>query len=211
MTLSDMHDTGTPSPVTLGQASLYWLKLGFISFGGPARQIAIMHRDLVEKKNWISERRFLYALNFCMVLPGPEAQQLATYIGWLMHRTWGGIIAGALFMLPSFFLLIALTWIYLTYGNVPAVTGVLYGIKPAIVAIVIFAAYRIGSRTLNTPLLCLIASLAFIALIIFKLPFPFIILTAGLIGYYAGRVMPQRFEPGKAHGAAGGNVPRRAH
>ena len=114
-------------------------------------------------------------------------------------------------MLPSFFLLIALTWIYLTYGNVPAVTGVLYGIKPAIVAIVIFAAYRIGSRTLNTPLLCLIASLAFIALIIFKLPFLFIILTAGLIGYYAGRVMPQRFEPGKAHGAAGGNVPRRAH
>ena len=103
---SYMHDTGTPSPVTLGQASLYWLKLGFISFGGPARQIAIMHRDLVEKKNWISERRFLYALNFCMVLPGPEAQQLATYIGWLMHRHWGGIIAGALFMLPSFFLLI---------------------------------------------------------------------------------------------------------
>jgi len=120
-----MHDTGTPSPVTLGQASLYWLKLGFISFGGPAGQIAIMHRDLVEKKNWISERRFLYAMNFCMVLPGPEAQQLATYIGWLMHHTWGGIIAGALFMLPSFFLLIALTWIYLTYGNVPAVTGVL--------------------------------------------------------------------------------------
>ena len=103
MTLSDMHDTGTPSPVTLGQASLYWLKLGFISFGGPARQIAIMHRDLVEKKNWISERRFLYALNFCMVLPGPEAQQLATYIGWLMHRTWGGIVAGCPFCAPVVF------------------------------------------------------------------------------------------------------------
>jgi len=134
MTLSDMRDTGTPSPVTLGQASLYWLKLGFISFGGPAGQIAIMHRDLVEKKNWISERRFLHALNFCMVLLGPEAQQLATYIGWLMHRHWGGIIAGGLFVLPSFFLLIVLTWIYLTYGNVPAAAGVLSGIKPAIVS-----------------------------------------------------------------------------
>ena len=196
-----MHITGSPSSITLGRASLYWLKLGFISFGGPAGQIAIMHHDLVEQKRWISEDRFLHALNFCMVLPGPEAQQLATYIGWLMHRHWGGIIAGALFVLPSFFLLIVLTWIYLTYGNVPAVAGVLYGIKPAIVAIVIFAAYRIGSRTLNTPLLWLIAGLAFIALTIFKLPFPFIILTAGLIGYYAGRVMPHRFETGKSHGA----------
>ena len=132
-----MNDTGTPSPASLVQASLYWLKLGFISFGGHAGQIAIMHRDLDEKKNWISERRFLHALNFCMVPPGPEAQQLATYIGWLMHRTWGGIIAGALFVLPSFFLLVSLTWIYLTYGDVPAVAGVLYGIKPAIVAIII--------------------------------------------------------------------------
>lgn len=116
-----MQDTGTLSSVTLGQASLYWLKLGFISFGGPAGQIAIMHRNLVEQKGWISEGRFLHALNFCMVLPGPEAQQLATYIGSLMHRNWGEIIAGALFVLPSFFLLVALTWIYLKYGHVPAV------------------------------------------------------------------------------------------
>jgi chromate transporter len=197
-----MNDTGTPSPVTLGQASLYWLKLGFISFGGPAGQIAIMHRDLVEQKGWISEKRFLHALNFCMVLPGPEAQQLATYIGWLMHRNWGGIIAGALFVLPSFFLLVALTWIYLAYGHVPAVAGVLYGIKPAIVAVVIYAAYRIGSRTLNNYVLWFISAFAFVALTIFKLPFPFIILTAGLIGYGGGRFLPHRFETGKSHGAS---------
>ena len=143
----------TPEPVTLTQAFWYWLKLGFISFGGPAGQIAIMHQDLVEKKRWISEQRFLHALNYCMVLPGPEAQQLATYIGWLMYRTRGGIIAGGLFVLPSFFILLALAWIYMAYGGVPAVAGVLYGIKPAVVAIVLFACYRIGSRTLKNSLL----------------------------------------------------------
>src|SRR5687767_13014140 len=149
-----------PAPVSLTQAFWYWLKLGFISFGGPAGQIAIMHQDLVEKKRWISERRFLHALNYCMVLPGPEAQQLATYIGWLMHRTWGGIIAGGLFVLPSFFILVTLAWIYMAYGSVPAVAGVLYGIKPAVVAIVLFAAYRIGSRTLKNNVLWAIAALA---------------------------------------------------
>ena len=128
-----------PAPVSLGKAFRYWLKLGFISFGGPTGQIAIMHQDLVERKRWISEKRFLHALNYCMVLPGPEAQQLATYIGWLMHRTWGGIVAGALFVLPSLFVLIALSWIYLAYGDVPAIAGVLYGIKPAVTAIVAFA------------------------------------------------------------------------
>ena len=121
-----------PQPVSLSQAFTYWLKLGFISFGGPAGQISIMHHDLVEKKRWISEKRFLHALNFCMVLPGPEAQQLATYIGWLMNRTWGGIIAGVLFVLPSFFILTALAWIYMTYGSIPAVAGTLYGIKPCL-------------------------------------------------------------------------------
>ena len=141
-----MSHTTPPAPVSLGQAFWYWLKLGFISFGGPTGQIAIMHQDLVEKKRWISEKRFLHALNYCMVLPGPEAQQLATYIGWLMHRTWGGILAGGLFVLPSLFILIALTWVYLAFGDLPLVAGILYGIKPAVTAIVLLAAWRIGSR-----------------------------------------------------------------
>ncbi|SEL52682.1 chromate efflux transporter [Nitrosovibrio tenuis] len=193
-----------PLPVTLWQASLYWLKLGFISFGGPAGQIAIMHRDLVEQKRWISEKRFLHALNFCMVLPGPEAQQLATYIGWLMHRTYGGLIAGGLFVLPSFFILVGLTWIYLTYGNVPAVAGLLYGIKPAIVAIVLFAAYRIGSRTLKNRALWAISAAAFLAVAVLHIPFPLIILAAGLIGYSGSRVAPHYFRTDEAHATADG-------
>src|ERR1700687_1777152 len=138
-----------PANLSFGRAMAYWLKLGFISFGGPAGQIAIMHQDLVERRRWISEGRFLHALNYCMVLPGPEAQQLATYIGWLMHRTWGGIVAGGLFVLPSVFIMIALSWIYLSYGSVPVVAGVFYGIKPAVTAIVLSAAHRIGSRALR--------------------------------------------------------------
>ena len=130
--------------VDFWEAFRFWLKLGFISFGGPAGQIAIMHQELVERRRWISERRFLHALNYCMLLPGPEAQQLATYIGWLMHRTWGGIIAGALFVLPSLFILIALSWIYLAYGDLPLVAGIFYGIKPAVAAIVLQAAHRIA-------------------------------------------------------------------
>jgi chromate transporter len=165
-----------PKPVSLSAAFWYWLKLGFISFGGPAGQIAIMHQDLVEKKRWISERRYLHALNYCMLLPGPEAQQLAIYIGWLMHRTWGGIIAGSLFVLPSFFILIGLSWIYLSYGHLPVIAGVLYGIKPAVTAIVLFAAYRIGSRVLKNWLLWAIAALAFCATFYLKVPFPLIIL-----------------------------------
>src|SRR3990167_9975951 len=132
-------------PVSFRVAFWYWLKLGFLSFGGPAGQISMMHQDLVEDRRWISEHRFLHALNFTMLLPGPEAQQLATYIGWLMHGVKGGIAAGVLFVLPSLFILIALTWIYLVFGNIPAVAGILYGIKPAVTAIVVFAAYRIGS------------------------------------------------------------------
>ena len=138
-----------PSAVTFREAFIYWLKLGFISFGGPAGQISMMHQELVEKRRWISEHRFLHALNYTMVLPGPEAQQLATYIGWLMHGVRGGVTAGVLFVLPSLLILIALSWIYLAYGNVPAVAGILYGIKPAVTAIVLFAAYRIGSRALK--------------------------------------------------------------
>ncbi|WP_018986843.1 chromate efflux transporter [Methylophilus methylotrophus] len=193
------------SPISVKEAFLYWLKLGFISFGGPAGQIAIMHHDLVEKKRWISEKRFLHALNYCMLLPGPEAQQLATYIGWLMHRTWGGLVAGVLFVLPSFFILVGLAWVYMAYGSVPAVAGVLYGIKPAVVAIVLFAAYRIGSRTLKNKVLWSIAALAFIAIFLLKLPFPLIILAAGIIGHFGGRKTPQFFKVGGGHGAADKN------
>jgi len=198
--LSD--NTQPPEPVTLAQAFWYWLKLGFISFGGSAGQIAIMHQDMVEKKRWISERRFLHALNYCMVLPGPEAHQLAVYIGWLMHRTWGGIIAGVLFVLPSLFILIFLSWIYLAYGNVPAVAGVLYGIKPAVTAIVLFAAYRIGSRSLNNGVLRALAAAAFFAIFVLNVPFPAIVLAAGLIGYIGGRVAPEKFSTGGGHGKA---------
>jgi chromate transporter len=190
-----------PQPVSLAQAFLYWLKLGFISFGGPAGQISIMHHDLVEKKRWISEQRFLHALNYCMVLPGPEAQQLATYIGWLMHRTWGGIIAGVLFVLPSFFILTFLAYIYMAYGSIPAVAGIMYGIKPAVVAIVLFAAYRIGSRALKNAVMWSIAALAFLAIFAFKLPFPLIVLVAGLIGHFGGRAYPQYFKVGGGHKA----------
>jgi chromate transporter len=140
-----------PAAVSFADALKFWLKLGFISFGGPAGQIAIMHRELVEQKRWISERRFLHALNYCMLLPGPEAQQLATYIGWLMHRTWGGVVAGALFVLPSLFILIALSWVYVAFGDVPLVAGLFYGIKPAVAAIVLQAVHRIGSRSLRKP------------------------------------------------------------
>ncbi len=191
-----------PQSVPLAEAFIYWLKLGFISFGGPAGQISIMHHDLVEKKRWISENRFLHALNYCMVLPGPEAQQLAVYIGWLMHRTWGGIIAGSLFFLPSFFILTGLAWVYMAYGTIPVVAGALYGIKPAVVAIVLFATYRIGSRALKNNVLWFIAAMAFIAIFVLKLPFPVIVLSAGFIGYFGGRITPQHFKVGGGHGSA---------
>jgi chromate transporter len=200
-----MHEiNGTaPAPVSLRAAFWYWLKLGFISFGGPAGQIAIMHQDLVEKQRWSSERRFLHALNYCMLLPGPEAQQLAVYIGWLMHRTWGGVIAGSLFVLPSFFILAALSWIYLAFGSVPAVAGILYGIKPAVTAIVLFAAWRIGSRALKNAVLWTMALAAFIAIFAFKTPFPYIVLAAGLLGALGGRLAPGKFATGGGHGKSG--------
>jgi len=194
-----------PEPVSFGQAFAYWLQLGFISFGGPAGQIALMHEELVERRRWISENRFLHALNYCMVLPGPEAQQLATYIGWLMHRTWGGIVAGGLFVLPSLLILIALSWVYMAFGAVPAVAGVFYGIKPAVTAIVVSAAYRIGSRTLKNGWLWGIAVAAFFAIFALNLPFPLIVLGAGLTGYFGGRHAPQKFAVGGAqHEAAKG-------
>ena len=184
------------------QAFAFWLKLGFISFGGPAGQIAVMHQELVENRRWISERRFLHALNYCMLLPGPEAQQLATYIGWLMHRTWGGIVAGGLFVLPSLFILIALSWVYMSFGHVPAVAGTLYGIKPAVTAIVLFAAYRIGSRVLRNAALWAIAAAAFVAIFALAVPFPYIVLAAGVVGLMGGHAAPRYFQSGGAHQAA---------
>ena len=191
-----------PAPVSFGAAFRFWLKLGFISFGGPTGQIAVMHQELVERRRWISEGRFLHALNYCMLLPGPEAQQLATYIGWLMHRTWGGIVAGALFVLPSLFILIALSWIYIAFGSLPAVAGVLYGIKPAVTAIVVFAAWRIGSRALRSAALWAIAAAAFVAIFALDVPFPAIVLGAAVIGSIGGRVAPDKFRAGGGHGAA---------
>jgi len=201
--VSNSGNEQLPEKISFAAAFRFWLKLGFISFGGPAGQIAIMHDELVARKRWISERRFLHALNYCMVLPGPEAQQLATYIGWLMHRTWGGIIAGGLFVLPSLFILIALTWIYLAFGDVPAIAGILYGIKPAVTAIVVFAAIRIGARALRNGVLWGIAAAAFIALFALNLPFPLIVIGAGIIGYIGGRVAPGLFATGGGHGAGG--------
>jgi len=195
---------GGPRAPTRAEALRYWFRLGCVSFGGPAGQIALMHRELVDERRWISERRFLHALNYCMVLPGPEAQQLATYIGWLMHRTWGGVVAGALFVLPSLVVLITLSWLYMAYGNVPAVAGILYGVKPAVVAIVLHAAWRMGSRTLRHPALWAIAALALVAIAALAVPFPAIILAAGLAGYLGGRVAPAAFAAGSAHSAQGG-------
>ncbi len=191
-----------PDPVSFRQAFLFWLQLGFISFGGPAGQIAIMHQELVERRRWISEKRFLHALNYCMLLPGPEAQQLAVYLGWLMHRTWGGVVAGLLFILPSLFLLILLGWIYMSFGHIPAVAGVLYGIKPAVTAIVLFAAHRIGSRALKNGLLWALAALAFVAIFVLHAPFPLIVLVAAGLGAIGGRIAPDKFAVGGGHGAA---------
>ncbi|HYE38741.1 MAG TPA: chromate transporter, partial [Ramlibacter sp.] len=210
------HEVPGRDAVPFAEALMFWLKLGFISFGGPAGQIAIMHRELVEQKRWISERRFLHALNYCMVLPGPEAQQLATYIGWLMHRTWGGIVAGGLFVLPSLAILIGLSWVYVAYGQVDWVAGLFYGIKPAVAALVLHAVWRIGTRTLRhparVPALWAIAIGSFLAIAWLRLPFPAIVLGAGLIGVIGGRVLPAQFgagergggEPGKATAARGG-------
>jgi len=189
--------------VPFGEALRFWLRLGFISFGGPAGQIAIMHRELVEQKRWISERRFLHALNYCMLLPGPEAQQLATYIGWLLHRTWGGVVAGGLFVLPSLLILIGLSWVYVVFGEVGWVNGLFYGIKPAVAAIVLQAVWRIGSRTLKhprqTPLLWAVALASFVAIAVLKLPFPLVVFGAAVIGMAGGRYWPEQFALGGGH------------
>ena len=192
------HDT----QVSFAQALRFWLKLGFISFGGPAGQIAIMHTELVERRRWISEQRFLQALNYCMLLPGPEAQQLATYIGWLMHRSGGGIVAGALFVLPSLFILIALSWVYLRFGQVPLVAGIFYGLKPAVTALVLHAAHRVGTRALKNRWMWGIAAASFVAIFAFDAPFPAIVLAAALTGHLGAKRWPQVFALGGGHGAA---------
>jgi chromate transporter len=191
-----------PTAVSFAEAFRFWLRLGFISFGGPAGQIAIMHSELVERRRWISELRFLHALNYCMVLPGPEAQQLATYIGWLLHRTWGGLVAGALFVLPSLFILIGLSWIYLRFGDVPLVAGLFYGIKPAVTALVLQAAHRIGTRALKNRWMWGLAAASFVAIFALHTPFPAIVVAAGLIGHFGARRWPQVFALGGGHGAA---------
>ena len=199
--LPDGNPHLAPACVSFWQAFAFWLKLGFISFGGPAGQIAIMHQELVERRRWISERRFLHALNYCMVLPGPEAQQLATYIGWLMHRSWGGIVAGGLFVLPSLLILILLSWLYIAFGQTTLVAGLFYGIKPAVTAIVLQAAHRIGSRALKNNWLWGIAGASFVAIFALNLPFPLIVAGAALIGFIGGRIAPARFSLGGGHGS----------
>ena len=188
--------------VSFWQAFGFWLKLGFLSFGGPAGQIALMHEELVVKRRWISEKRFLHALNYCMVLPGPEAQQLATYLGWLMHKTRGGVVAGILFVLPSLLLLITLSWVYIAYGEVSVVAGLFYGIKPAVTAIVVQAAYRIGSRALKNNLLRAVAAASFVAIFMLELPFPLIVLAAAVIGAVGGHYKPELFSAAAHHAQA---------
>lgn len=201
------NPAAAPAAPSFWQAFAYWLRLGCISFGGPAGQIAIMHEELVEKRRWISEQRFLHALNYCMLLPGPEAQQLATYIGWLLHRSWGGMVAGVLFVLPSLLILIVLSWVYMVYGHLPAVAGVLYGIKPAITAIVVLAAWRIGARALRNLWLRTIALGAFVAVFVAEVPFPAIVLAAAVLGAVGGHLAPERFALSGAHSSAGKVAP----
>jgi len=193
---------GESAPVKPGfwDAFRFWLKLGFISFGGPTGQLAIMHAELVERRRWISENRFLHALNFCMLLPGPEAQQVATYIGWLLHRTRGGIAAGALFVLPSAIILWALSFVYMRYGDVPAVAAIFYGLQPAVIAIVAAAVLRIGSKALKNEILWGVALMAFVAIFFLKVPFVLIILGAGVFGFVGGKFFPDKFTVAKGHG-----------
>jgi chromate transporter len=179
--------------VGFGEAFRFWVKLGFISFGGPAGQIAIMHRELVERRRWIGEERFLHALHYCMLLPGPEAQQLAIYIGWLMHRTWGGIVAGAFFVIPSIFVLLGLSYVYAAHGNVPAVAGVLAGFKPVVVAIVVEAVLKIGGRALKRRAHYVLAAAAFVAIYFLHVPFPLIVLAAAGVGLAGVRFWPGAF------------------
>ena len=203
--MSDMAREPGPSarPPTLGEATRVWARIGFLSFGGPAGQIALMHKELVEERRWIGEERFLHALNYCMLLPGPEAQQLAVYIGWLMHRTIGGLIAGLLFILPGALVMLGLSILYVTWRHVPLVDGIFFGVKAAVLAIVIEAGLRISRRTLRNGAMVGVAAAAFVAIFLFKAPFPAIILAAGLVGWLGNRIRPDWFGGAGRHGAAG--------
>ena len=196
-----MNPNANPAPApSFGEAFRFWVKLGFISFGGPTGQIAIMHTELVEKKRWISESGFLHALNYCMLLPGPEAQQLAIYTGWLLHGTWGGIVAGAFFVIPSIFILLGLSWVYAAHGNIPWIAAIFFGLKPAVMAIVAHAVIRIGKKALKNEVMYALATVAFVAIFFLKVPFPVIILTAGLIGLMGGKLWPRKFVVITGHG-----------
>lgn len=184
---------GSREPIPFRKAFFYWLKLGFISFGGPTGQIAMMHRELVDRRKWISENHFLQALNFCMLLPGPEAQQLSVYIGWLLHKTWGGIVAGTLFVLPSVFILLGLSWLYAAMGTVPAVAALLYGLKPAVVAIVAEAVLRIAKRALKNWFFVATAAASFVAIYMLSVPFPIIVFFAAFLGFIMKQVAPRLF------------------
>lgn len=195
-----------PEPVTLGQAFWIWLRIAALSFGGPAGQIAVMHRILVDEKRWIGEHRFLHALNYCMLLPGPEAQQLATYIGWLMHKTRGGIVAGGLFVLPGAISIMALSWIYSLYGKLGIISALFFGLKCAVLAVVLQAVIRIGSRALKNNIMRGLVASAFVLIFFFEVPFPVIILAAGVIGYLGGRSGKAAFRVGGGHGAGNGEI-----
>ena len=196
-----------PATPTFMEALAFWLKLGFISFGGPAGQIAIMRQELVERHRWISEKRFLHALNYCMLLPGPEAQQLATYIGWLMHRTWGGVIAGGLFVLPGALIMMVLAWGYVTFGNTTALQAVLWGIKPAVVALVLFAVYRIASKSLNHTVWWALAVASFVAVTLLHIGFPWVVLGAAIVGWITGELRPKWISGGHGDGKAKAHAP----
>jgi chromate transporter len=198
------HGSGAPAGVAFRDALRIWMKIGLLSFGGPAGQIATMHRILVDEKRWIGEQRFLHALNYCMLLPGPEAQQLATYVGWLLHRTWGGIVAGTLFVLPGAVVMLGLSLLYAGYHEVPLVAGIFFGIKPAVLAIVLHALARIGRRALTSRFAIAMATAAFVAIFFLDLPFPLIVLGAGAIGYAADRIAG--LSPGGRRPSAAGDA-----
>ncbi|HVL58218.1 MAG TPA: chromate efflux transporter [Burkholderiaceae bacterium] len=204
--LPQVAATQFPHGVSFGEAFWVWLRVAALSFGGPAGQIAVMHRIIVDEKRWIGEARFLHALNYCMLLPGPEAQQLATYIGWLMHRTAGGLMAGGLFVLPGAVAILALSYIYAGWGTVPLVVALFFGLKAAVLAIVVQAVVRVGSRALKNRTMIAVAAAAFIGIFFFNVPFPLIILTAAAVGYLGARAGSAAFHTGGGHGAAKGAV-----
>ncbi|MBB4167326.1 chromate efflux transporter [Rhizobium sp. BK538] len=208
--VTEPHAEGTADNtshgISFGEALRVWLRVAALSFGGPAGQIAVMHRIVVDEKKWIGEQRFLHALNYCMLLPGPEAQQLAIYIGWLMHRTAGGLVAGILFVLPGFLSILALSYVYVLFGSVDAIEGMFFGLKAAVLAVVVQAVIRIGGRALKNPAMVAIAAAAFIGIFVLHVPFPLIILAAAMIGFVGSKSGSSLFQAGNGHKAASGRV-----